>query len=1212
MFLPGFSLKKFLRLAAALLILILPAAGALVWLPTGPWLALPLVRHLGVKLAPSLRLEGLEGSLYNGYTATGAALVSGDTPLLELRRLAVRPDWSAILSGTPWLESLELEGLSSDVANLQALAESFGLGFRDGETAPEPVRIQPLRVSVQDVTLASPQGTLHLASLDLSKEGVLSLRSTAAGLPLDADALITFSPLQAVSSDLRFGRGRGSVKGRLEPPFNLHGDLTGLSLESLLPLLSNSNSKLSDPKLSDPGLRGSGRLDARFTVKGTPAAPEADGVLSLTRARIRDVPVELRLPWNWSGQRLTVRDAAFRSLSADVTLTLSADLRGGLPNLQVTAKGSAQNLSLKNIGRLLAPQAALAGEGGRVRFDLTADAAGNVSGDLTASLPEVAMGGKRLVRNLTADVRLTPGGVPRIVCGGEVFGGRLQGRGEAMRKGKGQEKTLRPEMVFTAANLDAALIAAAFPALAPAAPSGKLTLDVRVDETLAVSGSLNSAGLKAGGVAVRDLKASLRYAGGQAVLERLEGFIGRAPFSLSGTADLRRSTLGFEGSLRGLDPKFIPQIASQVQGARGLKLFAGGTFSAPRVTVHVTGRENRVAALPLRGLKLSATYAEGRLTVPETVLNLPGGALTFQGTVDLPPGAGPRLNLSGSLRGLNLSVFSKALKLKQPLEGTVQGDLKLAGSAGLGPHTLLSASLRGTSLKAGDFSVSKFDLDVRGTPKEVRVERLSASVGKGTIEGKGTLALEAKKIENNRIALDLVVKGVELRPLLSSFITEAPVGGILSGALTLRGVLAKPEVTLRVDSPLTVRETLVDNLALSVQNSGKDRFALHASGKLGDFQVACQGDIRREGNGWRYSLTTDALDLNRMLAAKSPSLRGLLDGQVTAKLTGSTRKGKDGAVPVAVFLSIPKLTASGLTVTDILLPLQISGNTAHLSGGRAVLCKGTVRANAEVDLAESTWQGTASAAGLDLGNLARPFLPEGELVGSADANVRVKGNFGTLMMVFVNGGFTTGPGYLHKVKAVEAVSPIQRITFETIRGTFFWDGSDLWLNPGTQATAGKGDPLYRYFSANGPLGIPGKGLRLLCKGRFDVPLLDKVLGALKGVFQYFTGGLSGGGGLLKGVVGKALGIEKRDFQDVSFALTGSWADLQLLHLRIDKPLQDYLPLEKLNKTEEQKASDKKFRLNLKFPTGPGAKDSEGRTEDQFKEQLLDNLLNLGD
>ena len=95
-------------------------------------------------------------------------------------------------------------------------------------------------------------------------------------------------------------------------------------------------------------------------------------------------------------------------------------------------------------------------------------------------------------------------------------------------------------------------------------------------------------------------------------------------------------------------------------------------------------------------------------------------------------------------------------------------------------------------------------------------------------------------------------------------------------------------------------------------------------------------------------------------------------------------------------------------------------------------------------------------------------------------------------------------------------------------------------------------------------------------------------------------------------MGKALGIEKRDFQDVSFVLAGSWTDLQLLHLRIDKPLQNYLPLDRLNKTEEQKADDKKFRLNLKIPTGPGAKDTENRTEDQFKEQLLDNLFNLGD
>ena len=294
-------------------------------------------------------------------------------------------------------------------------------------------------------------------------------------------------------------------------------------------------------------------------------------------------------------------------------------------------------------------------------------------------------------------------------------------------------------------------------------------------------------------------------------------------------------------------------------------------------------------------------------------------------------------------------------------------------------------------------------------------------------------------------------------------------------------------------------------------------------------------------------------------------------------ITGSVGAEKDGALPpVAVSLAIPKLTALGMTVTDIALPFRVSGGKATLSRGRAVFCKGAVRADADVNLAESKWQGTARVSGLDLGDLTRPFLPEGELVGSADANVRLKGNFGTLMMVFANGSFTTGGGYLHKVEMIETISPIKRITFEMIRGTFFWDGSDLWLNPGTQATAGPGEPLYRYFSVNGPLGIPGKGdkgdkgdkgLKLVCKGRFDVQMLNKVLGAMKGVFQYFTGGLSNTN-LLKSVLGEALGVNKRDFQDVSFVLAGGWSNLQLLNLRIDKPLKDYLPLEKLNRTEE--------------------------------------------
>ena len=70
-------------------LLFLLAAG-LVWLPTGRWLLLPIVRHIGSGLVPSLRVEGLEGSLYGGYTVTGAALVSGDATPTQIGRASCR------------------------------------------------------------------------------------------------------------------------------------------------------------------------------------------------------------------------------------------------------------------------------------------------------------------------------------------------------------------------------------------------------------------------------------------------------------------------------------------------------------------------------------------------------------------------------------------------------------------------------------------------------------------------------------------------------------------------------------------------------------------------------------------------------------------------------------------------------------------------------------------------------------------------------------------------------------------------------------------------------------------------------------------------------------------------------------------------------------------------------------------------------------------
>ena len=277
--------------------------------------------------------------------------------------------------------------------------------------------------------------------------------------------------------------------------------------------------------------------------------------------------------------------------------------------------------------------------------------------------------------------------------------------------------------------------------------------------------------------------------------------------------------------------------------------------------------------------------------------------------------------------------------------------------------------------------------------------------------------------------------------------------------------------------------------------------------------------------------------------------------------------------------------------------------------GSAQVSNGLINSALDVDLNNLKLNGKVNVAHLNFGKLAAPFLPEGELIGSVDAQVNLKGNFGTMPLTFATGKFSTTPGYLHKMSIIDSISPTKKISFEKISGSFFWNGSDLFLNPGTGAQAGPDEPLYRYFTINGSAGIPGEGLKLLCDGRFDVKILDRFLGAMKGVFQYMTGNLFKD--VLRDSAARVLGIKRRDFQNVSFTLANSWQELRLLNLKITKPIEDFLPIDILNKDEETQKNDTQFKFGIKIPVGKGEKSVEDESaSDQLKQQFIDNLFNL--
>jgi hypothetical protein len=836
--------------------------------------------------------------------------------------------------------------------------------------------------------------------------------------------------------------------------------------------------------------------------------------------------------------------------------------------------------------------------------------------------------GRQIVKGLRAEVLMFPDRSLTVDGSGEVFGAKLTARGETLKKGD-----LRPAMLFTVDKMNTALLAAAFPALASLAPSGAVSLSVSLDERLAAEAELRSARLVLGGVRLDDLAAVARYDGRSVVLDGLRGKIGRAPLDLSGVVDLKTGALRFDGALKGLSPASVPALAESVTGACDVVLSAQGTTRSPQVTVAISGEENRVADVPIRGLRLSGTWANDRVSIPETALRLPGGSVSFRGSVDLPKGAEPILDISGSLTGLDLGKTLSSLGT--PITGSVGGTLKVSGPVS---DAALEALVTSDRIGGTSMDIRDLHLDFAGTTRNVEIREVRVRVNGGSVEGRGKMSFERR----GGMAVEMKVRGIEVRSLLSQFGVDAGMGGYLDGTLSLVGTPWRPELKLKVTSPLTIKETLVDNLAVTVSSPERGRLDFGADGQMGDLLLNVRGRLvrDREGGGWTYSAEGGPLDLDRLATAKMPSMKGKYAGSVKVSASGrlnggrgrgsgegraqgrgSERRGPQnrelqdqGPQPVDIAITLPSFSTAGITMRDVSLPLCLLGDQVTLRDGTARLFDGAVSLSADVNLPDQQWRASVKIEGLDLGQAAEPFMSQGAIAGSADVSVSANGDYGTLMMVFARGDFKSGSGYIHEFSALDAVTKDGRLPFEEIRGSFFWDGKDLWLNPGSQATAPPGAPLYRYFALNGSLGIPGTGLGLMCQGRFDVQALNTVLGALKSAFQYMTGTLSGGGSLggslLRGVAAKVVGYTEHDFQDVTFQLKGSWQALQLLNLKISKSLEGYLPLSGMNDNPapEGKDAERKFQINLRIPTGPGSTEDGEDTENQIKKQILDNLI----
>ena len=683
--------------------------------------------------------------------------------------------------------------------------------------------------------------------------------------------------------------------------------------------------------------------------------------------------------------------------------------------------------------------------------------------------------------------------------------------------------------------------------------------------------------------------------------------------TLNASANLNDSTFQANADVQNLELGFIPEL-KDISGQYSVKADASGKFTdvnAISANASLSARNAGFQGMSFGNADIPLSFRNGVLTVNGARASLPGGNVSAKGTVNIKNITRPVLDVTASTGGIDISELLDGLNIKNvPAEGNVKGTVSARGRA---DNPSVSVRAEASGIKAVNMvDMPSAELAADGNMKRIDIKKLKASVNGAEISGSGNFTPRMNNIMASGINIDAEVKELDLKELLKNFMKQAPVEGVIDAKAGVTGTLSQPTASLQLTKPVLYQKLEIHDIGVKVKSPEPEHFLINTKARISNFKPESDIDIKIRNDGIYYIVDTKPLDIDSAIEAQMPDMAGIAKGYAVVHVQGSTRPN----APVII-----NARSDGITVLDkikiqnISLPVtyHTSRNKVEMTNGRAKLSGGEIKSafTADIGTKMSEWNGNITVSRLDFGKLATPFMPEGELVGSADAYIAMKGSSAMGMnLSFADGRFRTGPGCIQKLHSLESITPTGKITFKEISGSFFWNGQDLFFNPGTGARAGFDEPLYRYFTVNGSAGVPGKGMRLLFDGRFDMKILDRLLGAMKGVFQYMTGDVARN--VLRDAASRVMGFQGKDFQNVSFTVANSWKDPQIKDLKVTKPIEDFLPIDLLNRDEEKQKDSTQFKMSFKLPVGEGAPSAEDEsTSDQLKRQLIDNLFNIG-
>ncbi|MDI9369840.1 MAG: hypothetical protein GX181_07390 [Synergistaceae bacterium] len=740
-----------------------------------------------------------------------------------------------------------------------------------------------------------------------------------------------------------------------------------------------------------------------------------------------------------------------------------------------------------------------------------------------------------------------------------------------------------------------------------------------------------------------------------------------APITAQGTvADyMTAPKLDLTANIRNLN---LPKIAASfpqlkelaLQGGTHVDISIKGTPATPDLSVKAWSEKISVMKELLESPSVTLVLKGERVAVSSASAKWRGASISASGTVD----GGDKLDITAVMENLQPGALAPfypdmaqygikgAVTAKAVIKGSATSpriDLVLS-SASLGVKDVTLKGLKASTMLAGDLKAlerADLDLDISASQaaaagmgfsdlvlklkkagNSLNIQSASAKSGAGSLSASGSIALPAKAGDPGGLDLAVTVSKADLAALSSVGGLGVPLAGVLDGTVAVKGSLDSPSITVKGGSPkISAAGMTATDLSFALSGNADKMNIDEVKAGFGGGMLSAKGSVTM---GATPDVTIDLsggdLDLASLVSgmpdAKELGISGKANVSFNGRFAGAAGKGQGS-------ITSPALTVMGLKLANLSYPISLDGNSLSSKGASVSFYGGTVKGGGALDIGTMKFSHSLELSGVDVNGVAQDFTGgmEGKIGGHAGGSVSISGGLDPKLSYSGKGALTIGEGSITGFKGVQILTALYKsgVRYSNVSVPFRLETGRFILEKGTKATAPQNDPLYKFLTAEGPVG-PNKALALQCAGNVNLQVLNALTGGA-------IGGLTATSlqDALKGVLGGLQsGMEKADFRDVSFTLGGTTEKPGFSNLKIapapggEQPLkppveQPVVPVEEQPKTIEQVIIDQIVKPVVKpepvpevtpapAPEPAPEPEPEKKPEDIIKEKILESIF----